>query len=68
MGSDVENSQYYGGYILSASVYDEDNQNWLYYTIPSFITENSENDEYVEFSNMVGQSFDEVWLIYQSIK
>ena len=67
MGSDVENSQYYGGYILSASVYDEDNQNWLYYTIPSFITENSENDEYVEFSNMVGQSFDEVWLYTKAL-
>ena len=26
MGSDVENSQYYGGYVLSASLYDENNQ------------------------------------------
>lgn len=67
MGSDDENSQYYGGYILSASLYDEDNQNWLWYTIPSFITENSENDEYVSFSNMVGQSFDEVWLYTKAL-
>jgi len=67
MGSDVENNQYYGGIILSASLYDEDNQNWLYYTIPTFITENSENDEYVEFSNMVGQSFDEVWLYTKAL-
>jgi len=67
MGSDVENAQYYGGYILSASLYDEDNQNWLYYTIPSFITENSDNNEYIEFSNMVGQSFDEVWLYTKAL-
>ena len=67
MGSDVENNQYYGGIILSASLYDENNQNWLYYTIPTFITENSENDEYVEFSNMVGQSFDEVWLYTKAL-
>jgi hypothetical protein len=67
MGSDVEGSQYYGGIILSASLYDEDNQNWLYYTIPSFITENSDNDEYVSFSNMVGQSFDEVWLYTKAL-
>ena len=67
MGSDVENNQYYGGIILSASLYDEDNQNWLYYTIPTFITENSENNEYVEFSNMVGQSFDEVWLYTKAL-
>tara|TARA_B110000240_G_scaffold196990_1_gene250758 strand:+ start:5684 stop:14206 length:8523 start_codon:yes stop_codon:yes gene_type:complete len=67
MGSNVENSQYYGGYRLSASLYDEDNQNWLYYTIPTFITENSDNNEYVEFSNMVGQSFDEVWLYTKAL-
>ena len=67
LGSDVENSQYYGGYVLSASVHDQNNQNWLYYTIPSFITENSNNDEYVEFSNMVGQSFDEIWLYTRAL-
>ena len=67
MGSDVENSQYYGGYILSASLYDENNQNWLWYTIPSFITENSNNDDYISFSNMVGQSFDEIWLYTKAL-
>ena len=67
MGSDVENSQYYGGYVLSASLYDENNQNWLYYTIPDFIKENSSNDEYIEFSNMVGQSFDEIWIYTKAL-
>ena len=67
MGSEIESSQYYGGYRLSASLYDEDNQNWLWYTIPSFITENDNNDNYVEFSNMVGQSFDEVWLYTKAL-
>ena len=67
MGSDVEGSQYYGGIILSASLYDEDNQNWLYYTIPDFITENADNDNYVTFTNMVGQSFDEIWLYTKAL-
>lgn len=67
LGSDVENAQYYGGYVLSASLYDENNQNWLYYTIPNFIKENSNNNEYIEFSNMVGQSFDEVWLYTRAL-
>ncbi len=67
MGSDVENSQYYGGYRLSASLYDEDNQNWLWYTIPEFIKENSDNDNYITFANMVGQSFDEVWLYTRAL-
>ena len=60
LGSDVENNPNYGGYILSASLYDSNNQNWLYYTIPDFIKENTSNDEYIEFSNMVGQSFDDL--------
>ena len=51
----------------SASRYDEDNQNWLYYTVPDFIKENSSNNNYLEFVNMVGQSFDEVWLYTKAI-
>ena len=67
LGSDVENNQYYGGTIFSASRYDNNNENWLYYTIPSFITEQNDNDNYVEFCNMAGQSFDELWLYTKAV-
>lgn len=67
LGSDNDLNQYYGGTLLSASLYDEDNPNWLYYTIPTFITEQSDNDNYVDFCNMVGQSFDELWLYTKAI-
>ena len=67
LGSDVENSQYYGGSILSASLFDDNNANWLYYTVPDFIKENSSNDNYLEFVNMTGQSFDELWLYTKAI-
>ena len=67
LGSSVEGSQYYGGIALSASLYDNNNQNWLYYTIPEFIRDNSDNNQYLEFSNMVGQHFDEVWLYTRAI-
>ena len=67
LGSDVENDQYYGGVLLSASRYDNDNQNYLYYTIPTFITEQNNNDNYVEFVNMIGQSFDELWLYTKTV-
>ena len=67
LGSDVENDQYYGGVLLSASLYDNNNQNWLYYTIPTFITEQNNNENYVEFCNMVGQSFDELWLYTKTV-
>jgi len=51
----------------SGSLFDGDNQNWLYYTIPGFIKENNNNDNYLEFTNMVGQSFDEVWLYTKAV-
>ena len=67
LGSDVEGSTYYGGIILSASRYDSSNSNWLYYTIPEFIRENGDNEDYLEFSNMVGQHFDELWLYTKTV-
>ena len=51
----------------TASIYDENNQNWLYYTIPGFIQENSSNANYLEFVNMIGQSFDELWMYTRAI-
>ena len=67
LGSDVEGDQYYGGIINSASLYDENNQNWLYYTIPQYVVENAENNNYITFANMVGQSFDEVWIYTKAL-
>ena len=67
LGSSNESSQYYGGTLLSASFYDEDNQNWLFYTVPDFIKENENNDNYLTFCNMVGQSFDEIWLYTKAV-
>lgn len=67
LGSDNESSPYYGGIILSASFYDNNNQNWLYYTIPEFIRDNGNNNQYIEFCNMVGQHFDELWLYTKTV-
>ena len=67
LGSDIENNQYYGGTLLSASLFDSNNANWLYYTVPDFIKENSSNDNYLEFVNMTGQSFDELWLYTKAV-
>lgn len=67
LGSDIESSQYYGGILLSASFYDNNNQNWLYYTIPEFIRNNSDNNAYLDFINMMGQYYDEIWLYIKNI-
>lgn len=62
LGSDVESNAYYGGIILKASQYDENNQDWLYYSIPEYLRNSSDNNSYIEYCNMIGQHFDEVWL------
>tara|TARA_R100000541_G_scaffold10560_2_gene18465 strand:+ start:3023 stop:9259 length:6237 start_codon:yes stop_codon:yes gene_type:complete len=67
LGSDIEGSSTYGGIILSASLYDNTNQNWLYYTIPEFIRDNQDNNNYIDFSNMAGQHFDEIWLYTKAV-
>ena len=67
LGSDIQSNQYYGGIILSASRYDEDNKDWLYYTVPEYIKENNANDNYMDFVDMIGQHFDEIWLYTRAV-
>ena len=67
LGSDVQSNQYYGGIILSASRYDEDNKDWLFYTVPDYVKENVSNDNYLDFVNMIGQHFDEIWLYTRAV-
>lgn len=67
MGSDDETSAYYGGIILSASLYDNGNQDYLFYLIPEFIKENPINNPYILFVDMMGQYFDDIWLYIKYI-
>ena len=70
-GSIDELNPYYNSgknQIYSASRYDNDNQDYLYYLIPPFITDNSNNDQYVKFVNMTGQTFDEMHLYTEAVE
>ncbi len=70
-GSTNENNVYYNSgknQIYSASRYDNNNQDYLYYLIPPFITENSSNDQYIKFVNMVGQTFDEIYIYTEGVE
>tara|TARA_R110002020_G_scaffold108894_1_gene252222 strand:+ start:6391 stop:10704 length:4314 start_codon:yes stop_codon:yes gene_type:complete len=49
------------GQIYSASIYDEDNSNRLVNLLPEHIKEDSENSQFFDFMDMVGQHFDELW-------
>jgi hypothetical protein len=67
IGSSVETNAYYGGMLLSASIYDNDNINNLYFSIPEYLREDPTNDQYLLFINMVGQFYDNIWIYYKDV-
>jgi hypothetical protein len=67
LGSANETSIYYGGILLSASIYDNLNQNNLFYTIPEYLREDPANDPYQLFIEMVGQHYDNIWIYYKDV-
>jgi len=52
---------------VSASLYDEENNNQLINAIPSYLREDPSNDQYQLFVNMVGQNFDSVWVYIKDV-
>jgi hypothetical protein len=67
LGSATEGNPYYGGMILSASIFDNLNQNNLYYTIPEYLREDPSNEPYQLFIEMVGQFYDNIWIYYKDV-
>jgi hypothetical protein len=67
LGSVDENNAYYGGMLLSASIFDNLNQNNLYFTIPEYLREDPSNDQYSLFIDMVGQHYDNIWIYYKDV-
>jgi len=67
LGSDDPDNPYYGGILLSASIYDQNNKDNLYFVIPEYIREDSSNDPYLLFIDMVGQHYDNIWIYYKDV-
>jgi hypothetical protein len=67
LGSDNPDNPYYGGILLSASIYDQNNKDNLYFVIPEYIREDSSNDPYLLFIDMVGQHYDNIWIYYKDV-
>jgi hypothetical protein len=54
--------------LLSAELYDLDNSNWIFYALPEYLREDSANQPYLNFCNMVGQFYDEnIWVYVKDI-
>jgi len=59
---------WYNTQLTSASLYDEQNQNYIYNIYPQYITEDSDNDQFKLFNEMVAQMFDQIWLYTQAVE
>ncbi len=49
------------GQAYSASVFDMDNENRLANRIPKYIVQDNSNEDFLNFIDMVGEMYDEVW-------
>lgn len=58
---------WYTNIILSASNYDDSNQDRLINSIPSFIRDDSSNSPYLLFTDMIGQHFDNIWIYSKAV-
>ena len=53
--------------MISSSNYDAENLNKLSNLLPEYIKEDSENQVYLDFTDMVAQHFDNIWIYINSI-
>jgi hypothetical protein len=52
---------WYYGILNKSETYDKYNPNYLVNNIPKYISENSDNEDFLTFLNMIGQHFDIIW-------
>lgn len=58
---------WYTNQLTTASLFDSRNQNALSKTIPLFISEDSDNNDYIKFVNLISEYFDELRLYIKNI-
>jgi len=67
LGSADESSDYYGGQVLSASLYDTENRDYIWNTLPSFVKDDPQNQNLELLVAMLGQHFDYIWTYTRAI-
>jgi len=67
LGDERSSFANYGGQLLSASLFDRQNDYNLLKLVPTHILDNLQNELYVSFVNMIGQHFDNVWTYVKAI-
>ena len=65
--SSVAAFNFYTSQSIISSDYDNRNQDYLIYALPTYVNENSSNQELFRFIGSIGTMFDEVWLYTKAI-
>jgi hypothetical protein len=65
--SSISASVWFNNIIESASLFDEYNPNNLKNTIPTYLIDDSSNNQYILFLNMIGHYFDNIWILLKSV-
>lgn len=60
-------SSWFEEQLISASNYDVSNVDILTNTIPAFIREDSNNEQYLMFIHMIAQHFDNLWIYFKAV-
>ena len=55
------------GQLYSASFYDIENRNRLVNLLPEHVSSDLNNSQFIDFMDMVGQQFDEIWSYIKSM-
>lgn len=58
---------FFDAQLVTASLYDENNSNRLKNTIPQYLVDNTANEPYHLFIDMIGQHFDNLWLYSKGV-
>jgi len=58
---------WYSNQLVSASAYDKANKNRLRGHLPMFVQDDSENDVFLKFIDMIGHHFDDIWTFIKSM-
>jgi hypothetical protein len=63
----TSSSLWFNNATASAEDYDSYNQNNLVYTVPTFIKDDDNNNQYITFLNMIGHYFDNIWIFLSAV-
>jgi hypothetical protein len=53
--------------LFSASYYDATNKDLLHNSIPQYLLDDSNNQPFITFMDMIGQHFDNIWIYYKDL-